>query len=114
MICLHENYLPRRYPAYADHPTDNPDDHIAAHLDAMQSNYCKAVSEAHQNHVNSEFQKAIIAKCGFLPSVEEMAARGKCFITPEGVYMLAWDHPPLELGEKVDMEYVIAQIEPPL
>jgi len=81
---------------------------------ALSDALTKAIAEEHQKIVNVMFRAAILEKCGgVLPSVEEMAARGKCFITPEGVYMLAWDHPPLELGEKVDMSYVIAQVEPP-
>ena len=97
MISLHENHLPSPPP---------PAEEL---FKAMQ----KTLAEKHQNYVNSEFRKAIIAKCGTLPSVEEMAARGKCFITPEGVFMLAWDHPPIELGTKVDKSYVIATVGPP-
>ena len=105
MICLHENYLPRKYPAFADQPPLPPPPMAAL---------TKAIAEDHQERVNLAFRAAIAEKCGgVLPSVEEMAARGKCFVTPEGVYMLAWDHPPIGVGEKVDMEYVIASVEPP-
>jgi hypothetical protein len=104
MICLHENYLPRKYPAFADLPS----------AEIPMAALSKAIAEEHQKRVDLAFRAAILEKCGgVLPSVEEMAARGKSFITPEGVHMLAWDHPHLELGEKVDMSYVIAQVEPP-
>ena len=110
MICLHENYLPRKYPAFADHPTVPP-----SPAAVMGDKLTKAIAEDHQERVNLAFRAAIAEKCGgVLPSVEEMAARGKCFVTPEGVYMLAWDHPPIGVGEKVDMDYVIASVEPPL
>ena len=68
MISLHENYLPLN-------------DQIA---------------KEYQKLVDLAFRAAIMEKCGgVLPSVEEMAARGKCVVTSEGVRLLLWDHPPL-------------------
>ena len=83
MISLHENYLPIN-------------DQIA---------------KEYQKLVDLTFRAAIMEKCGgVLPSVEEMAARGKCVVTSEGVRLLLWDHPPLGY---VDMNYVIAKVEAP-
>lgn len=86
MISLHENYLPI-------------DDQIA---------------KEYQKLVELTFRAAIMEKCGgVLPSVEDMAARGKCVVTSEGVRLLLWDHPPLVIGGDVDMNYVIAKVEAP-
>ena len=100
MIGLHENYLPHKYPA----PKSSPE----------ADNLTNAIVKEYQKLVELTFRAAIIEKCGgVLPSVEEMAARGKCVVTSDGKRLLLWDHPPLELGEKVDMSYVIASVEPP-
>lgn len=86
MISLHENYLP----------------------------ISDQIAKEYQKLVELTFRAAIMEKCGgVLPSVEEMAARGKCVITSEGVRLLLWDHPPLVIGGDVDMSYVIAKVEAP-
>lgn len=89
MIGLHENYLPPK--TLADQ-----------------------IAKEYQKLVELTFHIAIAEKCGgFLPSNEEMAARGKCVVTSEGVRLLLWDHPPLVIGGDVDMNYVIAKVEAP-
>jgi hypothetical protein len=107
MIGLHENYLPHKYPAFKDQPAFAPP---AAVLCAQLT---EQIAKEYQKLVNLTFRAAIIEKCGFLPSVEEMAARGKCVVTSDGKRLLLWDHPPLEIGSDIDPSYVIASVEPP-
>ena len=108
MIGLHENYLPHKYPAFKDQPAFAPP---AAVLCAQLT---EQIAREYQKLVNLTFCTAIAKKCGgVLPSVEEMAARGKCVVTSDGKRLLLWDHPPFEDGGEIDPSYVIASVEPP-
>lgn len=73
------------------------------------------ITEEHLSHVENVFALAILkANDGVLPTDEEIDAWSNTLIGADGTYHLLWKAPKMEAGDKVDMSYVIASVEPPV
>jgi hypothetical protein len=102
--------------SYAEAPLPEPslspneqatNDHI---LLAM----AKVITEEHQKKIDRVFATAILEANGGVPPTEaEMRKWGRTLVMADGTVMLAWKAPDWDVGEPVDMSYVIAKVGPP-
>lgn len=80
----------------------------------MQSQMAKAIAHNYNAAKATLWKHAMtLANGGVLPSHAEIKERAQEVTTVGGVTHLLWDHPPIEMGDDVDMDYCIASIDKP-
>ena len=74
----------------------------------------KVITEEHQRKIDRVFAEAILlANDGVPPTEAEMRKWGRTLVMADGTVMLAWKAPDWDVGEAIDMSYVIARVPPP-
>lgn len=87
---------------------------LPASLLALEAKLAKVMAHDYNAAKATLWKHAMaLANGGEMPSHAEIKERAQEVTTVGGVTHLLWDHPPLEMGDDVDMDYCIASIDKP-
>lgn len=110
MYHLIEHHLPPKLPSW-----NPPMIHLPPTPLSSSDKLAKVLHKDCQAHIQRVFIEAIQRENdGVMPPNEELYKWAKCYLMPDGTYMLTWGAPPYAVGEKVETKYIIAQVAPPL